>query len=1088
MNHPALRLTPSNSPFFKNTTPRSPTKASKHEEPGLRLSKVIGTTTTSANGFDSLPEARKFAYTAGAAAVVATVDLNGTVAQAFFRARPNVSSNARESDRQWPASPTPTEPRSRALNHVRDHSSGSPLATSSRDWSDSPTGRTLTAKDRVKAATSVALSPNGRWLAVGETGYKPRVLIFSLADGSSETPVAALGEHTFGVHALSFSPDSRFLASLGTVNDGFLYVWSIDERTGGASLHSSNKCTTIVNCMCWMGQSIVTVGLRFVKVWRLEDDGLVESRKLEPTLGPPTLRHRADHRSSDFGNSLLNPKHKVLAGKNSLLGDMLDANFVSTLAINQLETLICAESGTICLLNDAEKAQIVTAISTVDFEITSARLDSSGRVHVVGPTGCQKTLDSNNLYHSPPPFVTKQQRRKTISPNKAAFSDGKHVVATATMGNTIVELDSHRGIALRIAANGSAEEESVDRIAAHGDAVLGAQAVDCSAMPTAAFLTFSGNGTIQIWDDQGKSLAQLSVPIETSPEMYDLTNELKAVAPMHRGECLAAGDKYGTLIILGVQDESIIARVRAHSSEIVAIAAFQRNDLTFVVTGSRDRTIQSFVWQNDQLDLLQTMDEHAAAITGVLVTPDGNRLLSCSADRSIVVREAMLRDESNAASLIFAITRTIPLKTSPTAMCIGAEKDDLLVAATDRSITKYNVKSKIAGFSFKCSDADAGEPVVISKMLFASSLNGNPTIVGVSSSDKSVRLYTEFGSIIARDYGHTEGITDVILLPNKGGSNEGVASQKIVTVAADSTIFMWDTSPAPASASRSRQASETKDAADTAPTPKPFVMNPPMRKVISYAELSRFRQEPSIEENEPTSPNETRLPSLPASPQRLRRKISRMSFAQTPRLEPAFQPGLGESSRRISLRQRSPSPPSPRNIKKGHIRRPSLGMPARSKSSENVLNTPSSTTTSGTSNSNFGSLTASTESICRGLRAYRKRLATSPSNDNIAPETLRELEKELKLTARALGEKSQGKTLDESMMAKLLDQASEKIVGMLDERIKERVESEVRKSSEGSPATATQVEHAPSAEVDDKLSADAVAGALERVALRDSSS
>jgi mitogen-activated protein kinase binding protein 1 len=91
---------------------------------------------------------------------------------------------------------------------------------------------------------------------------------------------------------------------------------------------------------------------------------------------------------------------------------------------------------------------------------------------------------------------------------------------------------------------------------------------------------------------------------------------------------------------------------------------------------------------------------------------------------------------------------------------------------------------------------------------------------------------------------------------------------------------------------------------------------------------------------------------------------------------------------------------------------------------------------------------------------------------------MRELEKELKLTARVVGEKSQGKNLDEAMMTKLLDQASEKIVSRLDERIKERVESEVRRSGDGSPLGPVLSESPKDVSSQDM---DAVVGALEKV-------
>ena len=201
-------------------------------------------------------------------------------------------------------------------------------------------------------------------------------------------------------------------------------------------------------------------------------------------------------------------------------------------------------------------------------------------------------------------------------------------------------------------------------------------------------------------------------------------------------------------------------------------------------------------------------------------------------------------------------------------------------------------------------------------------------------------------------------------------------------------------------------------------------MGPPMRKVLSYSELSRFRRESSLDEGQPLSPSAPHMASQQSSPQRLRKKPSRMSVAQAPRLEPAFRTGLASPSRRRSLRQRSPSPPSPRNtIKKGHSRRPSLTVPLRSKSSENVLSAtaPPPSTSAPPIPTGFGSLTSSTESLCRTLRAYRKKLANTPNNESVAPDTLRELEKELKITSRVLSEKSHGRSIDEAMMARLLD-------------------------------------------------------------------
>jgi WD40 repeat protein len=91
-----------------------------------------------------------------------------------------------------------------------------------------------------------------------QTGVEPRVLIFSLQNGSSDIPLAILNGHCFGVSAIAFSPDGKYLASLGLPQDGFLYVWSINQRTGAAKLHSSGKCITNIRQMLWLRNSVIT--------------------------------------------------------------------------------------------------------------------------------------------------------------------------------------------------------------------------------------------------------------------------------------------------------------------------------------------------------------------------------------------------------------------------------------------------------------------------------------------------------------------------------------------------------------------------------------------------------------------------------------------------------------------------------------------------------------------------------------------------------------------------------------------------------------------------------------------------------------
>ncbi|SMR42552.1 unnamed protein product [Zymoseptoria tritici ST99CH_3D1] len=1013
-NH-SLRLTPSNSPFFRSPTARSPIKSPRHDEPGLRLQKVIGTTTASSHAFASLPSAGKFAFTAGSAAVLATVNDDLDVVQHFFRANP--SSGPRDGSNGWPTTPTQADPRSRLKEQTQ---ATSPSNSIGREWSES--NRSLTAKDRVKAATSVDISPNGKWLAVGETGYKPRVLLFSAKDGSSETPITTLAEHTFGVHALSFSPDSRFLASLGTVNDGYLYVWSVDDRTGGMTLFASNKCTTTIHAMSWMGRSVLTVGLRYAKVWRPEEDTALEGRENIRSSILVTPRPKIDSRPSDYGNSISSPRHRVLVGKNILLGDLLDVTFVSIVVLSNSTAILSAESGEICLLDDTDRTQSIKLAANAGMSITSARLDDAGVYHAFGADDNAVSFSIEELQKG---AFEKSGRRNSGSLTKLS-AVGAHTVAVAAVGTALVEISSDRIISL---AKTDDQQRQRRRLPAHEDAVLGVRNFTSTVLPEAAFYTFSGNGTVHFWTAHGVSVAEaMNVPVETSPEMWGMANGLTAMTALLDGTFMASGDKYGTVALLGVATRRIVHQVRAHAAEILDLITFEREGAHFLASASRDRTVQLFLVKDRTLELLQTMDEHAGAVTSLLLAQHGTQLLSCSADRTVVVRDSVFRDPQDSATLAFAMLRAITLKSAPVSMCLASEPNSILVSTLDRCIAKYSTSSGQAGFSFKCSDNEGGEAVVISKVIYAPSLNGNPTIAGVSSGDKSFRLYTEYGNLIARDWGHTEGITDMAIVQCRDGASS------FVTVAADTTIFLWSsmvatklTGPQPNSATEGQN------------SPVSTPLGPPLRKVISHSNIARLRRERSVDGGNFESPLANATPSRPSSPPKMRKKTSRASLAQTPRLEPVSRPSY-DSSRRKTF-NRSPSPPSPRNTHTKDVKkRQSLGANLRSKSSESIR--PSSAVTSNSS-TGFGSLTGSTESVCRTLRAYRKKLTTTAASESIPPDSLRELEKELKLTAKVVGERSHRSNIDEATLAKLLDQASLKFAGLVDEQIKARVEREL---------------------------------------------
>jgi hypothetical protein len=170
---PNLRVPPSLSPAPSRSSSRTPYQhkrtSSGSAENGLFLRRVIGCSTTA---FASHPPSRSFAYTAGAAAVVVQLDEDFEFTQRFFRARPNAPTIS------VPSIPVPTTEKGRTSAGVRDNLFGYTSPAPSTPFAggvsggnvndDSPSSKVWSSKERIKAATCVSFSPDGKWLAVGE--------------------------------------------------------------------------------------------------------------------------------------------------------------------------------------------------------------------------------------------------------------------------------------------------------------------------------------------------------------------------------------------------------------------------------------------------------------------------------------------------------------------------------------------------------------------------------------------------------------------------------------------------------------------------------------------------------------------------------------------------------------------------------------------------------------------------------------------------------------------------------------------------------------------------------------------------------
>ncbi|KAG0638911.1 WD40-repeat-containing domain protein [Tuber brumale] len=1091
---PNLKLTPTNSPVFlssrNSTSIRSTSKGRQSSSSGsssssstlpfsdcgLALKRVIGCSTTA---FDSHPPSRSFAYTAGAAAVVVQLDDDLQITQRFFRARPNAPTLTSTVSSYAPSTPGgySQETRSRTAASLRDAGIGNIYSNNASPFSgeDSPSSRTWTARERIKAATCLSFSPDGKWIAVGETGYNPRILIFSLSkEVPSDLPVAAMSEHTFGVRSVAFSPCSKYLASIGTMNDGFVYVWSLNGTRGSlVRLHSSNKCTSFVRQIAWMGKSLVTVGTRHVKIWKTEDE--VSPRFRKSRHGRSLIRRQ---------QKPVSPGPRVLHGRNVLLGAMSDSTMSCVVGISDDKALVCTEKGDICLLD--ESGLRFSKVASAEFGVGCITVDAESKfAWVAGRHGNIRALVLKEIVPSTPPESPSSSR--SSSPILPYGCRPAHVLAMASMLGHLFTLDSNHSLKIinMSTVDGVPVPNSMIReLPAHKDACLGVRLLPANHSSHGLFFTWSAGGAVLFWNLEGAQKGEFQVELEQPMESEDdAPNELKVVRVSDRGDIFVTGDKYGVLRVIDGKSHTCQYVVKAHSGEIMDIAVHQAT----IVSCARDRTVQVFTKAGDGWSLAQTLDDHTSSVSRVLLLENGNKLLSCSADRTIVIRELCRREAIHGTvAMAYLAIRTLTTKASPVHMTPLSDAT-LIVSTMDRQIHKFDLNAGKSVHGFRCTD-ESGDAVVMDAITVGRD-KGYPrsrVLAGISTTDKSIRLYDLAGNLIDKEWGHTEGVSDVALLERGPRKGEETGQTIVISTGTDGTIMIWEFNPKTQDPEPATNAVVAcPESVDGGSAKKEMTATrPPLRRVLSRSELMDFSPKTAPVTSNPR-PLSAHVPSSP--PRTLRRKTSAygmnrsmsskggpntpmpptpsttttedsvspstLVFTHTtttaPNVAPVVStppgPSTGRESRK-STRHRTPSPPDPtksQNLPPPPQRRGSSMTRPRGKS----VGSPNDP------NSGSGSMNGLAESLSRSLRSFRKKIDSPGSKDSIRPEVLKDLQRELALTAKELGlsekgeSKNRGRTHGSTrgtssredgrseIMAQLLDQYSERLVSLVSDRL-----------------------------------------------------
>ncbi|KAK1875505.1 Mitogen-activated protein kinase-binding protein 1 [Dissostichus eleginoides] len=539
------------------------------------------------------------------------------------------------------------------------------------------TSREPANQKRAKAITTLAFSPDGKYVVTGESGHMPAVRVW---DASERLQVAELQEHKYGISCVAFSPNGKYIVSVGYQHDMMVNVWNWKKNV----VVAANKVSSKVTAVSFSDDSsyFVTAGNRHVKFWYL------------------------DHAKTSKVNATV-----PLLGRSGLLGELRN-NFFSDVACGrgkQASSTFCiTSSGLLCEFNDrrlldkwvelrsvdSAPASQATSLSVTDELIFCGCSDGTVRAfspvnlhflctlprpHCLGADIASMT-DASQLFTSRPEARYPDTVAVTYDPANRWLSCvyNDHSVYVWDVRDL---KDPRRAGKLYSALYHSSCVWSLevypDGVGKGGD---GGEV----RLPPGSFLSCSSDNTIRLWNTDGHKLLTkniLSHDLQKviymddnvsgllDPESDTVTGSssektgssssegpqadqsragIRTLRVSPDGQHLASGDRMGVLRIHDLDGMEEILNVQAHDSEILCLE-FSKPDtgLQLLATASRDRLIH-ILDAGREYSLVQTLDEHSSSITAVrFAANEGKvRMISCGADKSVYFRTAQQIDPS----------------------------------------------------------------------------------------------------------------------------------------------------------------------------------------------------------------------------------------------------------------------------------------------------------------------------------------------------------------------------------------------------------------------------------------------------------
>jgi WD40 repeat protein len=678
-------------------------------------------------------------------------------------------------------------------------------------------------------------------------------------DVKDKIQICEFGGHKFSIECVCFT-NNNLIVSIGSIHDMVVNVWNLKSKFKVAS----NKIACKIKGIAFSRDSsfFVTVGNRHVKYWYLTVSSLMET---VPLKGRAAIL--SDMRNMNFCDVVCGTGDCIYSTYTITTNGILcefnneqrcinrSIDLPSTehayciYADNRENLFIGCSNGTILIFRQ-KTLEIITSLPRphslgIDLSITTTTSPMSNNKY---PDCIALCFDNNEFILS------------------SIYNDHSFYVWDIKDLNKVKKLDSHL-----FHSSCCWSLDTYSSVFNNNNSISSS-----SNLPIDTFITCSSDNTVRIWsntannnyskellkiiyiDNDLSALCEIGdslnsdsssntteqCPTTTTTTTTNTTttscptstntinNESKMGARCLKispyGKHLATGDRNGNIRITDLQTLESIALIEAHDGEVLYLQYSQPEYTSrlLLASSSRDRLIHIFDASRSTYDLLQTLDDHSAAITAVRFCFNQYEkqlyIISCGADKSIMFRTLIEQQQqqqqqqqsslsslssitssgigggcsstssssssspnfnnttnsNNNSSSSFQFVRTSYVAEKQTFYDLNSDpsRNFIYTISQDRIIRTYSIKDGKKLRQFRGSLNEDG-------YLIKMDIDKTGQLLATSCTDKCVYIWDiNTTECIAYLCGHSEVVYDLKFTHD---------NKHLITVSADGCIFMW---------------------------------------------------------------------------------------------------------------------------------------------------------------------------------------------------------------------------------------------------------------------------------------------------------